>query len=54
MKKRTISKKSSTKSKSKQKPSRFAEKLKQGLEEILEFEKGKKTLKSRLVEGCVA
>ena len=45
MKKRSTSSRSSKKSKS-----AFAEKLKMGLEEILEFEDGKRTLKTHVVE----
>lgn len=50
MKKKHTSKKSSQKSKNKPKHHTFAEKLKQGLEEILKFEEGKKTLKTYIVE----
>ena len=50
MKTRHTLKRSSTKLKTKRKPRAFAEKLKQGLEEILQFEEGKKTLKTHIVD----
>ena len=50
MKTKLTLKKFSKKSKKKQKPSAFAEKLRKGLDEILEFEQGKKTLRTHVVE----
>lgn len=50
MKTRPTSKRSSKGSKSRQRVKTFSEKLKRGLEEVLEFEQGKKTLRTHVVE----
>lgn len=50
MKTKTPLKKYSRKLKKQQRVSSFAEKLKKGLDEVLEFEQGKKTLRTHVVE----
>lgn len=50
MKRKHTSNSSSKKSKKALKISAFSEKLKKGLEEILEFEEGKRTLKTHVVD----
>ena len=50
MKKKLTSKRLSRKSKKQQGTGTFSEKLKKGLDEILEFEQGKKTLRTHVVD----